>query len=89
MTLTNLQAGYTPITVMPHCYAPPSQVGGGWGLCLTPAACPLEGAFALYGELLLYVGTLCGPARRQLGQIPNYAPTPTNLRGWENSDNCI
>jgi len=53
------------------------------------AACPLEGAFALMGNCYCTFAHLCGPARRQLGQIPKYAPPPTNLGGWENSDSCI
>ena len=42
-----------------HCYAPPSQVGGGGGFegSLIPAACSLRGAFALYGGYLLHVHT--------------------------------
>ena len=43
------------ITVMPH----PTRlvVGRGYERDLTSAACPLGGAFALHGELLLYIGT--------------------------------
>ena len=32
-------------------------VGGDYEGGLTPVACPLVGAFALYGELLLYIHT--------------------------------
>ena len=35
----------------------PSQVGGWWGF---PAACPLGGAFALYGEFSLHMH-MCSP----------------------------
>ena len=37
-----------------NAYAPITVEGG-----LTPATCPLGGAFALYGEFLLHMHTLC------------------------------
>ena len=44
-----------PITVMPH--PPRLEVGGDFEGGLTPAACPLGGAFALYGGFLLHICT--------------------------------
>ena len=46
---------YAPITVMPH--PPRLVVSRDYEGDLTSAACPLGGAFALYGELLLYIRT--------------------------------
>lgn len=37
-----------------HCHVPPFQVGDEWGL-LTQAVSPLGRAYALHGELLLYI----------------------------------
>ena len=75
-----------------RCYAPPSQVGGGgWDqLCLTLQQHALwKGHLPCMGNCYCTFAHLCGPPRRQLGQIPKYAPPPTNLGGWENSDSCI
>ena len=46
---------YAPITVMPH--PPRLVVGRDYEGGLTSAACPLGGAFGLYGELSLYIHT--------------------------------
>ena len=46
-----------PITVVPH--PPRLVVGRDYEGDLTLAACPLGRAFALYGELLLYIAHLC------------------------------
>ena len=50
-----MMAFYAPITVMSH--PPRLVVGGDFEVGLTPAVCPLGGAFALYVEYLLHIHT--------------------------------
>ena len=68
-------------------------MGGDYEGDLTAAACPLGGAFALFGESLLHSTFVQSwfderdcPCRRELDncpvQIPYYTPPPTNLGGW-------
>ena len=52
---TEHNGSYAPITVMPH--PPRLMVGGDFEGRLTPAACPLGGAFALHGGFLLHIHT--------------------------------
>ena len=51
------EATNAPITVVPH--PPRLVVGRDYERDLTLAAWPLAGAFALYGELFLYIAHLC------------------------------
>ena len=39
------------------------------------AACPLEGAFALYGELLLYIRTFVWSCEKTIRANPQVCPT--------------
>ena len=78
-----------------HCYAPPSQVGGGWGswrMFVTSHMPFWEGYLPYMGICYCTFIHLCGTdLMKEIPLlIPYYtAPPLTNLGEWDKTDSCI
>ena len=71
-------------------------MSGWWGVAIlkgTPAACPLRGAFALYGKFLLHMHICSSDLMKATAPLegnwiialfksPYYTPPATNLVEW-------